>query len=104
MAMETIRTVTKTEDEVRQRRDAALSQAKQQVAQAQKQVQALLEERRRDAEAQAAELMRQAEDAAAKTAEEILATARKECEALKEEAGKRLPQAAQRIVEKVVKG
>ena len=63
-----------------------------------------MEERRRDAEAQSAELMRQAEDAAAKTAEEILATARKECEGLKEEAGKRLPQAAQRIVEKVVKG
>ena len=48
--------------------------------------------------------MRKAEEKAARENEEFLDQARQDCQKMKEEARKRLDQAADCIVEKVVKG
>lgn len=104
MAIEAIRKVTQSEQEAQARRDAAAAENRQQVAQAQKQARTMLEESRQRAEGLAKELMRKAEEKAARENEEFLEQARQDCQRMKEEARKRLDQAADCIVEKVVKG
>jgi V/A-type H+-transporting ATPase subunit G/H len=104
MAIEAIRKVTQTEQDSQKRRDAAAAEGKQQVAQAQKEAKRLLEDARQQAEAKAREQMQQAEEKAAELSKGILTGAEQDCQSLKENARKRLDQAAELIVEKVVKG
>ena len=93
MAMQAIQQVEELERESQRRREAAVAQSKQQLAEAQKAARKLLDDSRA-----------QAEERAAKTAEGILVQARQDCEVLKGAAQSRLEGAAASIVEKVVKG
>ncbi len=104
MAMEAIKQVTQTEQDAQKRRDAAVSEGRLQVAQAQKQARTMLDESRQQAEFQVKQMMQEAENQAAQLTQEILAAAGTECEKMKEQARQRLDQAAARIVEKVVNG
>ena len=102
MAMQAIQQVEELERESQRRREAAVAQSKQQLAQ--KAARKLLDDSRAQAEAQVRQMMAQAEERAAKTAEGILVQARQDCEVLKGAAQSRLEGAAASIVEKVVKG
>ena len=70
---------------------------------AQKQARNRVEEARRQGEAKAREQMTEAERRAAEVTREVLEQAEKDCELQKEAARQRLDQAAQLIIEKVVK-
>ena len=87
MSLEAIEKVTQVESEVRERRAAAEAEAKQLVADAEKEGQALLQRRRSEAAEAGRELLRQAEERAK----------------LREAAEKRLEAAAEFIVGRVVK-
>ncbi len=103
MSLEVIEKVTQVENESRERRMAAEAEAKQIVADAEKEGQALLQ-RTRSAGAEAGrELLRQAEERAAEAAAKTTQAAEKDAAALREAAGKRLEAAAEFIVGRVVK-
>ena len=103
MSLEVIEKVTQVENESRERRMAAEAEAKQIVADAEKEGQALLQ-RTRSAGAEAGrELLRQAEERAAEAAAKTAQAAEKDAAALREAAGKRLEAAAEFIVGRVVK-
>ena len=103
MSLEVIEKVTQVENESRERRMAAEAEAKQIVADAEKEGQALLQ-RTRNAGAEAGrELLRQAEERAAEAAAKTAQAAEKDAAALREAAGKRLEAAAEFIVGRVVK-
>ncbi len=102
MAVEAIEKVTQTELEARKRKDAAVADNKQRILAAQKEAQRLLEQSRADAEAKVRDMMSQAEAEAGKVGQKVMDQASKESDAMKGRARKRLDQAAQMIVERVV--
>lgn len=102
MALDAIKKVTDFEQEIQNQKDSAAVSAKQRIAQAQKDSQRILEDSRRQAQAQAKAMMTEAEDQAAKSAQEVLARAQTDCDALRESARGRLEKAAALIVERVV--
>ena len=109
MSLEAIEKVTQVENEVRERRAAAEAEAKQIIADAEKEGQALLQRTRSAGVDAGRELLRQAEEraaaAAAKTAQaaETAKAAEADAAALRDAAGKRLEAAAEFIVGRVVK-
>ena len=103
MSLEAIEKVTQVESEARERRAAAGAEAKQLIADAEKEGQALLQ-RTRTAGAEAGrELLRQAEERAAAAAAKTAQAAEADAAKLREAAGKRLEAAAEFIVGRVVK-
>ena len=94
MAVEEIKKVTETEQEIKKQLENAVADGKQKV----------LEAHRQEAEGQVRHMMTEAEEEAAKWTQEVLAKAEEECQALKADAGSRLDRAAALIVEKVVSG
>ena len=103
MSLEVIEKVTQVENESRERRMAAEAEAKQIIADAEKEGQALLQ-RQRSAGAEAGkELLRQAEERAAAAAEKTAQAAEADAAKLREAAEKRLEAAAEFIVGRVVK-
>jgi len=103
VAMEAIQKVTQVEQATSQRWEAILAENKQKIAVAQRSAQRVLEEGRLEAEAEARQLMVLAEREAAQSTKELLEQTERENEALKQAARAKLGQAAELIVEKVVK-
>lgn len=104
MAVEEIKKVTETEQEIKKQLENAAADGKQKVLEAQRAARRQLEENRQEAEGQVRHMMTEAEEEAAKWTQEVLAKAEEECQALKAAAGSRLDRAAALIVEKVVSG
>ncbi|MGI5963444.1 MAG: hypothetical protein ACOX7N_07000 [Lawsonibacter sp.] len=102
MAMEAIEKVTRTEEQTKQRREAALTESKQKILVAQRAAQRVLEDARTEAEGEVRQQMAQAEEQAAQEAKVVLAQAEENCRKMKQAARERLEQAAELIVEKVV--
>ena len=100
MSLEAIKQVTQAEDEHRARKAEAQAEAKRLVAE--RAGRARLEEARAQAEAQVRDLLKEAEERAAKHTEQVLEQTRSSCGALRAEAQKKLDQAAQSIVRRVV--
>ena len=103
MSLEAIQTVTQVEKESQEKLSAAEAEAKALVEKAGQDGEALLRRVRSEAAEAGKERMRQAEERAAKQAEKIAAQAKAESDALYQSAEKRLEQAADLIVGKVVK-
>ena len=103
MALEAIQEVTQAETRSKEQRELAAFESKQKLLASQRSAQHQLEEARQAAAAEVRVLMEQAETEAAKVTEEVMAQARVDCEAMKQGARGRLDQAAQLIVEKVVR-
>lgn len=104
MAVEEIKKVTETEQEIKKQLENAAADGKQKVLEAQRAARRQLEENRQEAEGQVRHMMTEAEEEAAKWTQEVLAKVEEECQALKADAGSRLDRAAALIVEKVVSG
>ena len=102
MSLEVIERINQVEQENRERRTAADAQAKQMVADAQRDGQALLQKTRADAAEKGKEMLRQAEERAAKRSAQISDAANAEGETLRAEAAKHLEEAAEFIVGRVV--
>ena len=103
MSLEAIEKVTQVENQSRERLAAAAGEAKQLVADAEREGQALLQKTRADGLEQGKALLRQAEEKAAARAAETARASKAEAEALKKAADKRLAEAADFIVGRVVK-
>ncbi|MCI8398842.1 MAG: hypothetical protein HFF86_10250 [Oscillibacter sp.] len=103
MSLEAVEKVSKVEGEVRERRTAAEAEARQIVSGAEKDGLALLQRTRAEAAESGKALLRQAEEKAAKRAEEIARAAGQDADALRRAAEKRLEEAAEFIVGRVVK-
>ncbi len=103
MSLEAIEKVTQTELRNQERKTAAETEAKELLAQAQRDGLALLQQVRAAASADGKELLRQAEARAAQRAAAIAAAAETEAEGLRQEAGRHLEEAAEFIVGRVVK-
>ena len=97
MAVEEIKKVAQLEQEMKQRKEAAVAEGKQRVLEAQRLARRQLEESRQEAE-----MMAKAEAEAAQWTLDALKDATQECEEFKTKARGRLDQAAAFIVEKVV--
>lgn len=102
MALEAIQAVTAAETQAKSDREVAAAQAKQLLADAQREARQTVEQARQQAQAQARQMMAQAEDKAAGLTRQVLEQASQDCEKLKQDARGRLDEAAQLIVEKVV--
>ena len=102
MALEAIQTVTQAEAKAKADREAAVVQAKQKVADAQREAKQAVEQARQQAREEARRMMAEAEDKAAKLTQEELARAAADCVALRQNARGRLEEAAQLIVGRVV--
>lgn len=102
MSLEAIEKISQVEQENRERRAAADAQAKQLVADAQRDGQALIQKTRADAAEKGKEMLRQAEENAAQRAAEISAAANAEGDALRTAAAQHLEEAAEFIVGRVV--
>ena len=102
MAVEEIKKVAQLEQEMKQRREAAVAEGKQRVLEAQRLARRQLEESRQEAELQVRQMMAKAEAEAAQWTLDALKDATQECEEFKTKARGRLDQAAAFIVEKVV--
>ena len=103
MSLEAIEKVTQVEKETRERRAAAEAEAKQIVDDAEKEGQALLQRTRSEAAEAGRQLLRQAEERAAGQAAKTAQSAEADAAALRQAAGKRLEEAAEFIVGRVVK-
>ena len=103
MSLEAIEKVTELETQMRERKAAAESEARQIAADAERDGIALLEKTRADAADRGRKLLKQAEERAAQQADEIRNAAQAESAALRESAGKNLEEAAEFIVGRVVK-
>ena len=103
MAMEAIKQVTQTEQEVQRLRDEAASAARQTAAEAERAGRQLLEDSRRQAEAQSRQLLARAEEQAGEYTRGVLAQAEEDCGRLRQQARQRLDRAAELIMERVVK-
>lgn len=101
--LEVIESITRVEAENKERRTAAEAQAKQIIADAQRDGLALLQQTREAAADRGWELLRGAEASAAARAEEIASAARAEAEALRRTAEENLDAAAELIVGRVVR-
>ena len=102
MSLEAIERVTQVEQNSQERKTAAEAEARQIVADAERQGLALLQQTRQDAAEEGKKLLRQAEERAARRAEEIGRAAEAEGAALREAAGRNLEEAAEFIVGRVV--
>lgn len=102
MAVEEIKKVAQLEQEMKQRKEAAVAEGKQRVLEAQRLARRQLEESRQEAELQVRQMMAKAEAEAAQWTLHALKDATQECEEFKTKARGRLDQAAAFIVEKVV--
>ena len=103
MSLEAIEKVTAMESKMQQRKAAAEAEARQVVADAEREGLALLQKVRADAVERSRELLKQAEERAAEQAAEIRRGAEQESAALQEAAAKNLESAAEFIVGRVVK-
>lgn len=101
--MEAIQKVTQIEQETAQRREAAVAESKQKLLVAQRSAQRVLEDARVETDAEVRQMMAEAETEAARMAQEVLEQARLESEVMKLAARQRLEQAAELIIEKVVR-
>ena len=102
MSLEAMEQVTKVEEALRQRKSEAAAQAKQLVAQAEREGKQALESIRAQVEAQAKEQMAQAEERANRRAVQLQEESQEACAALRAAARERLDQAARVIVRRVV--
>lgn len=102
MSLEAIEKVTLVEQQSQERKAAAEAEARQIVADAEREGLALLQQVRADAAANGKKLLREAEEKAAAKAAEISRTAEAESSSLRETAGKNLEAAAEYIVGRVV--
>ena len=102
MALEAIQTVTQAEAKAKADREAAAAQAKQRLADAQREARQTVEQARQKAREEARQMMAEAEEKAAQLTREELARAEKDCGTLKQDARSRLEGAAQLIVGRVV--
>lgn len=102
MSLEAIEKVTQVENLGRERKTAAEAEARQIVADAERDGLALLQQVRADAAESGRELLRQAEAKAAERSAQISQTAEAAGAALRETAGKHLEEAAEFIVGRVV--
>lgn len=100
--MEAIQKVAKAEEQGREQKLAAEQRAKQLVSEAERGGHALLEKTRKAGAENGRELLKAAEERAKAAAEEIARRAQEESEALRSSAGKRLDEAAELIVGRVV--
>lgn len=102
MSIEVIRKVTESEKNAQESKLEAIAKAKKTVSDAEKAGQGFLMEARGKAEAQARQFMKEAEEKAAKNEQTIMEETASACETLKLSAKKRLPEAAELIVRRVV--
>lgn len=102
MSLEAIEKVTQIEQQSQERKAAAEAEARQIVANAEREGLALLQQVRADATEDGRKLLRKAEEKAAEKAAEIGRAAEAESAALREAAGKHLEEAAEFIVGRVV--
>lgn len=102
MSLDAIKQVTETEQQTRERRTAALVQAKKTVADAERAGREHLEAARADAEAQVKGFMKAAEDKAAKHAQQVMEETQKSCRTLCQAAEGRMAEASALIVGRVV--
>lgn len=102
MSLEAIEKINQVEKENQERRAAADAQAKQLVADAQRDGQALIQKTRTDAAEKGKEMLRQAEVRAQERSAQISAEANAQGDALRAEAAKHLEEAAEFIVGRVV--
>lgn len=102
MSLEAIEKVTQVELNLQERKTSAEAEARQLVADAEREGFALLQRVRSAAADHAKQTLKQAEERAAQRASEIGRTAEAESAALREAAGKYLEEAAEFIVERVV--
>lgn len=102
MSLEAIEKINQVEKENQERRAAADAQAKQLVADAQRDGQALIQKTRTDAAEKGKEMLRQAEARAQERSAQISAEASAQGDALRAEAAKHLEEAAEFIVGRVV--
>lgn len=103
MSLEAIEKVTQIEDQSRERKAAAEVEARQLVADAEREGLALLQQTRADAAEAGRQLLREAEERAAGKAAEISCAAEAESAALRQAADKHLDEAAEFIVGRIVK-
>ena len=103
MSLEAIERVTQVEQNSQERKTAAEAEARQIVADAERQGLALLQQVRVDATKDGRKLLQKAEEKAAEKAAEIGRAAESESAALREAAGRNLEEAAEFIVGRVVK-
>ena len=103
MSLDAIQKITGAEQTAQARKAEAAAAAKKLVTDAQREGEALIAKARADAEAHNKSLLQQAEQRAAQAAEEIMANAARDAEAMCSAAQGKLEQAADLIVEKVVK-
>ena len=103
MSLEAIEKVTELETQMRERKAAAESEARQIAADAERDGIALLEKTRADAADRGRKLLKQAEERAAIRAKEIEAGAEAESFRQRQQAEARLKETAEFIVERVVK-
>ena len=102
MALEEIKKVTETEQAAQSRKAEAAAEAKRLVAQARRDGETALAQARQEAEAQAAAMMAQAEEEAAAHTAQVLEDKRAQCREMEAAAEKRLDEAADLIVRRVV--
>ena len=103
MSLEAIEKVSQAETKNRERKAAAEAEAKQIIADAEREGLALLQRVRAEAADSGGALLKQAEAKAAERSAGIAAAAEAEAEALRKEAGRHLEEAAEFIVGRVVK-
>ena len=102
MSFEAIEKIKQAEAGNQERKAAAEAEAKQIIAEAERNGLALLQQTREAAAESGKALLREAEDRAARRAGEIQKAAEREAGALREAAGRHLEEAAEFIVERVV--
>ena len=102
MSLEAIKKVTQSESLIQERKAAAEAEARQLVLNAEREGLGLLQKVRADAAENGRELLKQAEENAAKQAAKIKEDAEADSAALREAAEKRLNEAAEFIVGRVV--
>ena len=103
MSLEAIEKITEAETKNRERKAAAEAEAKQMIANAEREGLALLQRVRADAASDGRELLRQAEEKAAARSAEISQSAEAACGELRRTALGHLDKAAEFIVGRVVK-
>ena len=102
MSLEAITKIRAVEDGVEQSKADAKAQAAKLIADAEREVRALLHAGREKADAASAEAMKAADGKAAGRREEILAQSAKDCQKLKADASARMDKAVQAILGRVV--
>ena len=103
MALEAIKQVTQAEQEVQRYKEEAAAAARQVVADAERDGRQLLEDSRRQAQAEAKQQLARAEEEAAGHTRAVLEQAGQDCDRLRQAARQRLDRAAELIMERVVK-